>query len=86
MYGLARTRPICLVFFPKFLPRETVSYTHLVVDADRAVVRGDDYRVSAFREQAQQCRKDIVIELSSRVLVEVAIIREAITIPAEAKS
>ena len=30
-------------------------------------------------------RKDIVIELS-RVLVEVAIIREAITIPAEAKS
>jgi len=32
-------------------------------------------------------RKDIVIELSYKgVLVEVAIIREAITIPAEAKS
>ena len=31
-------------------------------------------------------RKDIVIELSYKGLVEVAIIREAITIPAEAKS
>ena len=31
-------------------------------------------------------RKDIVIELSYRVLVEVAKIREAITIPAKAKS
>ena len=37
-------------------------HLHRVVDADRAVVRGDDYRVSAFREQAQQCQQVGVFE------------------------